>query len=227
MHYIDDPRVKRQVDLFDLNNERLFNKLEAPDFELEYPETLTKEVYLSILKKVFATIRYRIYKQIRDIIRPREQKYLTKNELKDILHNLNVQEIRAKAFQLYGLPEPSPRFPSHRTLQKAHYTYMIDKDFMNTIRQVKQSHERFMTAILACDVYPALEKTDPLSSQEEDHIPPKFGPRWFEEEVKEEEESKEGTHTQLEDEKEQKKFGQIIMDKDELDVNQLSEHIDS
>jgi hypothetical protein len=44
-----------------------------------------------------------------------------------------------------------------------------------------------MTAILACDVYPQIERSEPLTTTEDDPIPPKFGPKWFEEEVKEEE----------------------------------------
>lgn len=83
--------------------------------------------------------------------------------MKDILHNMDVQTLRAKVFQLYGLPEPTPRQPSHRILQKAHYTFMIDKDFMQQVREVKQAHERYMTAILGSDVFPSLEK-DPLVS---------------------------------------------------------------
>lgn len=61
---------------------------------------------------------------------------------------------------------------------------MIDKDFMQEVRQVKQSHERFMTAILACDVFPQIERQDPLASQDEDIIPAKFGPKWFEHDAK-------------------------------------------
>ena len=37
-----------------------------------------------------------------------------------------------------------------------------------------------MTAILSCDVFPGLEKTDPLSSPDEDIVPEKFGPKWYE-----------------------------------------------
>jgi len=81
---------------------------------------------------------------------------LTKNELKDILHKLDVQKIRNTVFRMYGLLDPSPRYPSHRTLQKAHYTFMIDKEFMQSVREVKQSHERYVTAILASDVFPNL-----------------------------------------------------------------------
>lgn len=43
-----------------------------------------------------------------------------------------------------------------------------------------------MTAILACDVFPQLEKVDPILSPEDDEIPDKFGPKWFEAEREEE-----------------------------------------
>jgi hypothetical protein len=73
-HYIDDPEIKKQVEMIDINNERLFGgeKLEIPDFGLEFPSTLTKDTYLKMLKKIFAAIRYKIYCQIRAIVRNRE-----------------------------------------------------------------------------------------------------------------------------------------------------------
>ena len=162
----DDPEISRQVQLIDENSDRLF-KGEAPlppDFELEFPPTLTKEVYLKMLNKIFAAVRHILYKEIRAIVRSRKDHYLTKNEMKDILNSMDVQTLRAKVFNLYGMPEPSPRHPSHRILQKAHYTFMIDKDFMNQVRESKQAHERYMTAILASDVFPNLESSNPLET---------------------------------------------------------------
>lgn len=60
----DDPEVKRQVDLIDINNDRLFagEKPQPPNFELEFPANLTKETYILILKKIFAAIRHVVYK---------------------------------------------------------------------------------------------------------------------------------------------------------------------
>lgn len=57
---------------------------------------------------------------------------------------------------------------------------MIDKDFTQAIREVKQSHERWVTAILGSDVFPGLDTKSPLESAEEDVIPARFGPNWFE-----------------------------------------------
>ncbi len=36
-----------------------------------------------------------------------------------------------------------------------------------------------MTAILASDVFPGLDTTNPLDTTEQDAIPVKFGPEWF------------------------------------------------
>lgn len=36
-----------------------------------------------------------------------------------------------------------------------------------------------MTALLSCDVFPRLDRTDPLATEDEDLIPDKFGPNWF------------------------------------------------
>jgi hypothetical protein len=88
----DDPEVKRQVDLIDINNDRLFSgeKPLPPNFELEFPASLTKDTYLSMLKKIFAAIRHVVYKEIRHIVRGRADHYITKNEMKDILSNMDV-----------------------------------------------------------------------------------------------------------------------------------------
>ncbi|CDW76168.1 UNKNOWN [Stylonychia lemnae] len=229
-HYISDPSIKSQLDLIDINNDRLFGEvLQEPNFNLEFPSTLTKEVYMKILKKVFATIRHRVYKQIRDIVRPRPDKYITKNELKDILHNLDFQNIRARVYTMYGLPEPTPRQPSHRILQKAHYTYMIDKEFMQEIRETKQAHERFMTQILASDVFPGLDTKNPLDSSEEEVVPARFGSNWYEFKNKNEEdnendyEEEEGKDQEIDNER---VFASKIIDKDNIQLTELDTHID-
>jgi len=57
---------------------------------------------------------------------------------------------------------------------------MSDKQFVEAIRKIKQSHERFITAILICDVFPGLDRTNPLDSRDEDIIPDQFGSNWME-----------------------------------------------
>lgn len=92
-HYMkEDPEVKRQVEIIDKNNELLFGgpRPSPPNFELDFPSDLTKDKYLAMLKKIFAAIRHVIYKEIRGIVRSRQDKYITKNEMKDILMNMDV-----------------------------------------------------------------------------------------------------------------------------------------
>jgi hypothetical protein len=94
--------------------------------------------------------------------------------MKDILSGLDTRQLRQDVFKLYDL------MIEERDLIKAYYTYMNDQKLVQEIRTIKQSHERFMTAILSCDVFPGLDKTNPLDSKEEDPIPEKFGSKWYE-----------------------------------------------
>jgi len=36
-----------------------------------------------------------------------------------------------------------------------------------------------LTAILSADVFPGVEKTDPLETTDNDDIPDKFGKKWY------------------------------------------------
>lgn len=51
---------------------------------------------------------------------------------------------------------------------------------MQQVREAKQSHERFVTAILASDVFSGLDTKNPLDSVDEDSLPDRFGKKWFE-----------------------------------------------
>ena len=57
---------------------------------------------------------------------------------------------------------------------KAYYTYISDSKFVEKKRRLTDAHEKYMTAILICDVFPGLDKNDPLSHPDEDIIPVKF-----------------------------------------------------
>jgi hypothetical protein len=57
---------------------------------------------------------------------------------------------------------------------KAFYTYMSDSKFVAKKQKIAEAHEKYMTAILICDVFPGLEKNDPLSSPDEDEVPIRF-----------------------------------------------------
>ena len=175
-HSKHSQEIKRIVSLFQLNEDKLFKHqpISRANFELTFPDKLNKKIYVCIIRKIFAVLRHLIYKEIRSIVRGRQSPaYLTKTEAKDVLSKLDMREVRTKVFALFGIVY------DERSLVKAYYTFMSDRTFTEQVRQSKQAHERFMTAILSCDVFPGLDKVDPLSSPDEDLVPEKFGPNWF------------------------------------------------
>ena len=165
--------MKQIVALFQINEDRLFKQAqpEKPDFKLEFPERLTKKTYLNVVAKIFAVVRFQVYKEIRNLVRNREKRYVTKNETKAILESLNILQIRMDVFRLYGFADYEYE---SRALKKAYYTYMSDSKFAAKKQKIAESHEKYMTAILICDVFPGLEKNDPLSSPDEDEVPARF-----------------------------------------------------
>ena len=131
-------------------------------------------MYLAVIGKIFAVVRHKVYSAIRNLVRARERAYLTKNETQAILEGLDVQQIRQDVFRLFGFADYDYE---ERTLMKAYYTYLSDSKFVEKKRQITEAHEKYMTAILICDVFPGLDRNDPLSHPDEDEIPAKFKPR--------------------------------------------------
>lgn len=73
--------------MINAQEDRLFTKDEndlyvgltgKPNFELYVPEELTQDVYLSIIKKLFAQIRFEIYVKIRKEMRENNLREMTK-----------------------------------------------------------------------------------------------------------------------------------------------------
>lgn len=106
-----DPEINAIFHMFENNEEKLFLKrpCEKPDFQLKFSLQLTKRTYVLIIKKIFAVLRHMLYKEIRKILRSRSNKtalsasvnvsgtnanYLTKNELRRILEEIDVGGIR-------------------------------------------------------------------------------------------------------------------------------------
>ena len=133
---------------------------------------------------MFAQIRFEVYVKIRQEIRENMKKELSKRELKTILKALDLWKIRNSVFDLYNLSELNE--PTHRTLIKAHIKFLCQDSleevrlFESEMREIRQSHQRYMTAILSTDVFPKLEKSEPILTQDDEIIPDKFGKKWFE-----------------------------------------------
>ena len=103
----EDPSINMLVQLFQVNEDKLFLKTpaEKPSFELKFPNKLSKKTLLLVIKKIFATMRHLLYKEIRRIQRTRgtqtalsdsstsfggSKYYLTKNEVRKILEEIDT-----------------------------------------------------------------------------------------------------------------------------------------
>lgn len=65
--------------MFSKNEDELFVGITGkPDFKLVVPEALTEKVYLQIIKKMFAQIRFEVYVKIRKEIRENNKNDLSK-----------------------------------------------------------------------------------------------------------------------------------------------------
>ena len=52
-------------------------------------------------------------------------------------------------FELYRVPVGNVEVdPPHEVLMRAHYTYMIDTQFDQKIRKLKEEHEGYITSLL-------------------------------------------------------------------------------
>lgn len=97
-------------------------------------------------------MRHLLYKEIRTIIRRRatasnlnssavsgtSNNYLTKNELRRILEEIDIGGVRQQVFELYGLTSSKEgcglENDEQRTLLKAYYSYMSDRGFEEQVR---------------------------------------------------------------------------------------------
>jgi hypothetical protein len=63
--------VKQTVLLFQQNEDGILleSPPRKPDFNLDFPERLTKKLYLSVIGKIFAVMRYKVYTGVRKLIR--------------------------------------------------------------------------------------------------------------------------------------------------------------
>ena len=98
-------------------------------------------------------MRWELYLSIKEVTRDRPETedgyYITKNEMKAIMNRQDMWALRQKVFDLYGIPVPNPNIdPPHEILKRAHYTYIVDIDFDQQIRQLKQEHEKYIAGML-------------------------------------------------------------------------------
>lgn len=67
---------------------------------------------------------------------------MTKNELRSIMNQLDLFNLREQVFKLYRVSVPRAKIdPPHEILMRAHYTYMEDPFFEKDIQQLRKDHE--------------------------------------------------------------------------------------
>ena len=65
------------------------------------------------------------------------------------MNKLDLWKIREQVFALYHIPLPRKDIdPPHEVLMRAHYTYMIDVQFDQKIRKLKENHEKYISSLL-------------------------------------------------------------------------------
>ena len=83
-----------------------------------------------------------------------------------------------------------------------------------------------MTAILASDVFPGLDTKNPLDSIDEDDIPQRFGPKWFQFEREERKQSIGGDGNRADDEEDNQHQEKVFSKVDEREIEDLDNLID-
>ena len=82
-----------------------------------------------------------------------------------------------------------------------------------------------MTAILASDVFPFLDTKNPLDSRDEDEVPQRFGPKWFQYEREERKQQQdEGSRADDEEETHQEKVFSKVDEREIEDLDNLIDH---
>lgn len=75
--------------------------------------------------------------------------YITRNEYKSVINQMDMFEIRMKVFQRNNIPVEQPMLdPPHEILMRAHYTYIFDRNFDQDIEELKKRHEDEIATLL-------------------------------------------------------------------------------
>jgi len=99
-----DVEIKKNIDLIFEQDDKLFPKVNEeftgvrfPDFNLSIPNGFTADIYVKIVKKIYACIRFKVYYDIRQIIRSQYNdasstgpKGVTQDQMKAVLKKIDV-----------------------------------------------------------------------------------------------------------------------------------------
>ena len=77
----NEPEVKEMQELIEANTQNIFDG-KRPNFNLEYPETITSELYFELLTTIFEVVRHELYCRIRLRIRENSGSKLSQKHAK-------------------------------------------------------------------------------------------------------------------------------------------------
>ncbi len=65
--YKDEPQVKKIIKAISDLHTQVFDEQKLKDFEFDIPAVLTKEVYVSVMRKVLACVRHEFYNRVQEL----------------------------------------------------------------------------------------------------------------------------------------------------------------
>ena len=100
-------------------------KIEHLNYEKEIPEEFTKEKYIAVFTKIWATIRHDIWKEMQTTRKENRNQPLTQEQFDDIYETVHdrFETIRAEVYELVMDTELDNKEKAREIMQKAYVTY--------------------------------------------------------------------------------------------------------
>lgn len=168
-YYQNDKKIMEIQGLLKKNYERIFNN-EAPDFQFEVPPELTREKYLNLLRKIYSTMRFRVYPKVRarfDDGTISKGSAMSEEEFDDIYMGEKLDEIREKVYDLYKISKIADQ-PVKKTMLKAYCTYAVDHNWQQQIIAEQKIHKDLIVKMKKGEKITGMDH-DPLESVEDDY----------------------------------------------------------
>lgn len=123
--YNDDRKVQQTfADIADLHEQAII-KHNIREMHFDIPESLSREKYVQIARKVQACSRHEAYNRVQAILKREGKDKITNDEMDEILESIGnecQEKFRIEAMRLYGVEVPAGEVPKH-FLQKAYLKF--------------------------------------------------------------------------------------------------------
>ena len=119
---------------------------DSPDLKFDYPAKLDEEMYLTVLKKTLAKLRYDIYHLTRAKLRQTGDQRLTQEDFEEIVKGQSLDEIKESVFKLYDIPKgDSPK--AARCMIKAYLMHSLNELWHNKVVAEQRLHKDIVVGI--------------------------------------------------------------------------------